>query len=420
MKKFVTGVVLSALLAVLAVPCFALDTFTDSFHAPADGDAVQYGGSYRMEQGLFADIGWNCPDKDGLLLAQNNSSACATYRISGANHVNFTFYTPFAPFAAPDSAYPQQYSIGYEHSSAVSGESFQVSSAQRLYYQENTQEIFFSDNGKWYRVIYHQTDYCYRAQEVPKPSGTLTSLFCNLYASSDGVHFAKIDYQITNVHCAVQDGAAMAFCYQSAGASLPADTSYVQLRLTGCGQVPDETGNRIPYDRTAGIALAEVCFTGSDLVIGTPREESPDSSVSSAASSDSSKKEPSSQKESSSSKLVSSKNSSGKDAVGRQSSSKTARAKYDGTGVAEPENKGVFSTLEQNQERAEPDSHENASLIETQVWSSERDQALRYGYIYLSGFLAVLFGVLLFMLYRKKHPQKQDAPENPKTPSSKA
>lgn len=416
MKKFVTGVVLGALLAVLAVPCFALDTFTDSFHAPADGDAVQYSGFYRMEQGLFADIGWNCPDKDGLLLAQNNSSACATYRISGANHINFTFYAPFAPFAAPDSAHPQQYSIGYEHSSAVSGENFQVSSAQRLYYQESTQEIFFSDNAKWYRVIYNQTDYCYRAQAVSKPGRTLTSLFCNLYASSDGVHFTKIDYQITKVHCAVQDGAAMAFCYQSADASLPAGTSYIQLRLTGCGQVPDETGNRIPYDRTASIALAEVRFTGSDLVIGTPHEEPSDPS----ASSDSSKKEPSSQKESSSSKSISPKNSSGKDAAGRQPSSKTTSAKYDGTGIVEPENGGAFSTPEQNQKHAETDLHENASLIETQVWFSERDQALRYGYIYLSGFLAVLFGVLLFMLYRKKHPQKQDTPEKPKTPSSKA
>lgn len=413
MKRIVNLLSACSLAVVLGIPCFALGTFSDSLSGSADSDAVVYSGAYCFEQGLFSDIGWNAPDQDGLLLIQNSSAAAATYRVSGADSISFSFYSPFAPFAAPDNAQSGQYSIGYEHSSAVTGGTFQIADASRLYYCQSSQEIFFTNNGSWYRVIYDQSEYCYRAQPVYGPSGSLDSLFCNLYASSDGENFSPVDYRITGVRCAVQDGASMAFCYQNATASLPSDTAYVRLELTSCGQVPDENGYRLEYDRAAGVALAQVNFTGSNLVVGT----APSNPSDLPASSNSSKKEPSSEKESSS------KNSSKKSSSSntRNSFSKSASSKYDGTGVMMQKGSSNVSIAEQNQENAGSveQNQDPASLIETQIGISRREQNAWFGYVYMAIFAAVLLGIAIYLFYRKKH-LKNNETEKEKEPQPKA
>ncbi|HJB25060.1 MAG TPA: hypothetical protein H9662_00390 [Firmicutes bacterium] len=394
---------LTAVFLLSFLPCAALEHYTDSFQSVLSSDIASYQGAYRIENGLFSSIGWNPPDSDGLLLTQNGSRACVTYQISGAGSVSFSFYTPFAPFAAPDVDHPQKYSIGYEHSSAVSGGVFQLGSASRLYYSPDTQEIFFSHAGQWHRVIYDLNDYCYRAQPA-SPSGSLVGLFCNLYTSTNGIDYQLADYRITTVRCAKQDGAAMSFCYQSAIASLPADTKYIRLELTGCGQVPDSNGGRLPYDQNLGVALAQVSFSGSNLMIGTPVTSDNSSSETQAQSNDSKKESSSSSQKTTSS-------------ASKTSSKTGSTPKYDGTGTIAQNRKDSSSISRQEQEHTEQvQDRENGSAIETQIGLPSEKRSANLGYLYMLLCILVIAGVCGYCLYRKKHPvpEKEEKQTPPK------
>ncbi len=397
MKRFLYSLFLTTSLACFLFPCSAMENYSDSFSSKIPSEIASYQGTYQLVSGLFSSIGWSPPDSDGLLLTQNSSSASVTYRISGADSIQFSFYTPFAPFAAPDTEEPEKYSIGYELSSAVSGGEFQVANACRLYYCPSTQEIFFSDSGQWNRVIYDWNDYCYRAQTA-SPSNHLTGLFCNLYTSADGSNYQPADYRIINVHCAVQDGVSTALCYQNATASLPAGTNYIRLELTGCGRVPDNTGERLPYDQNQNIALAQVSFSGSGLIVGSPAAV-PSSSESSSSS------RPQEGSSSSSSKKPSSKRPSKTEGM----------PKYDGTGTILPGTEKSPATSGQEQQQTDtPQNSENSSAIQTQIGLPSKERSANLGYLYMTVCILVVAGVCGYCLYRQKRTEKEEKQKPPK------
>ena len=394
MKRILSSLLAAIFLTCCILPCSAMENYNDPLASKLSPDVASYQGAYRLASRLFSSIGWNPPDSDGLLLTQNSSSASVTYRISGAGSIRFSFYAPFAPFAAPDVEDSEKYSIGYEFSSAVSGGEFQVANASRLYYSPSTQEIFFSHSGQWHRVVYDLEDYCHRAQEA-SPSGSLVSLFCNLYTSSDGVHYRLTDYRITDVRCAVQDGASMTFCYQNAEASLPPDTAYVRLELTGCGRIPDSGGGRLPYDQNQNIALAQVNFSGSGLVVGPPAVTASSSPESSSS------RQPSKSSSSSSSKKPSKAGST---------------PKYDGTGTILPEAEMPSATSGQEQQQSDtPQNSENSSAIQTQIGLPSQRQSANLGYLYMLVCILIVAGVCGYCLYRKKHAEKEEKQKPPKS-----
>lgn len=404
MKSIFSFLTAICLMFALIISCSALERYDDPCQTQLSSEIATYQGAYRLTDGLFSSIGWSPSDSNGLLLTQNSSSASVTYCISGANSISFSFYTPFAPFAAPDVDHPQKYSIGYEHSSAVSGGKLQIGNASRIYYSPSTEEMFFSHSGQWYRVIYDMNDYCYRAQAVGSPSGSLTGLFCNLYTSSDGTNYQRIDYSITNVHCAKQDGAAMSFCCQNATASLPQNTKYIRLELTGFGQVPDGNGGRLPYDQNQGVALAQVSFSGSNLMVGSSSTSDSSSQVSQPQSDDSKKENSSSKKPSSTSSKNSDKTSSS--------------SKYDGTGTVIPNSSNSPTPSESNPSNSEttnqPQTANQGSSVKTEIGLPAQDRSANLGYLYMIVCVLIVAGVLVYCRIRKKHPDKEE--EKQQTP----
>ncbi|MBC3937342.1 hypothetical protein D4A47_00340 [Anaerotruncus massiliensis (ex Liu et al. 2021)] len=257
----------------LTVPVFAAFYVDDCDSLAPDGTR-SYGGFSEAVGDFDVFSGWGTCG-DATALAVGGREAQATYRVSGAESVEVSFYASLSTCATPYGK--DAFTLGGQSAEALLN-------ARRCFYDRAADVVFLTENGRNFSLQYDPF-YGLLLREDGRPLSDDCFWGLNLSVSRDGSDFTPLrDVTLARVESQWLEVSTGRYYRETCTARLPEGTRYVRAAFEDFRSLEE-----VP-DRTRAFLLARVRFDGDALTPGgsgseesssVPGEESssvPDSS----------------------------------------------------------------------------------------------------------------------------------------------
>ena len=235
----------------LTVPVFAASYVDDCDSLAPDGTR-SYGGFSEAVGDFDVFSGWGTCG-DATALAVGGREAQATYRVSGAESVEVSFYASLSTCATPYGK--DAFTLGGQSAEALLN-------ARRCFYDRAADVVFLTENGRNFSLQYDPF-YGLLLREDGRPLSDDCFWGLNLSVSRDGSAFTPLrDVTLARVESQWLELSAGRYYRETCTARLPEGTRYVRAAFEDFRSLEE-----VP-DRTRAFLLARVRFDGDALTPG--------------------------------------------------------------------------------------------------------------------------------------------------------
>lgn len=235
----------------LTVPVFAASYVDDCDSLAPDGTR-SYGGFSEAVGDFDVFSGWGTCG-DATALAVGGREAQATYRVSGAESVEVSFYASLSTCATPYGK--DAFTLGGQSAEALLN-------ARRCFYDRAADVVFLTENGRNFSLQYDPF-YGLLLREDGRPLSDDCFWGLNLSVSRDGSAFTPLrDVTLARVESQWLELSAGRYYRETCTARLPEGTRYVRAAFEDFRSLEE-----VP-DRTRAFLLVRVRFDGDALTPG--------------------------------------------------------------------------------------------------------------------------------------------------------
>ena len=235
----------------LTVPVFAASYVDDCDSLAPDGTR-SYGGFSEAVGDFDVFSGWGTCG-DATALAVGGREAQATYRVSGAESVEMSFYASLSTCATPYGK--DAFTLGGQSAEALLN-------ARRCFYDRAADVVFLTENGRNFSLQYDPF-YGLLLREDGRPLSDDCFWGLNLSVSRDGSAFTPLrDVTLARVESQWLELSTGRYYRETCTARLPEGTRYVRAAFEDFRSLEE-----VP-DRTRAFLLARVRFDGDALMSG--------------------------------------------------------------------------------------------------------------------------------------------------------
>ncbi len=263
MKNVVRAYCLLLIFYLLSIPLFAAG-HDEEFSQPVGNDYTLIDNlAYVNNIGSILSI-VNPPDVSGVALSNRTETGSVVFKAAGAQTIRVGFYAKYGLYA--------NYSSGDDTyrfcEPAAGGRLLPVlydAAAQSFYVQDGETRYYLAYDYEVYALCFQRLDPATVGEPAP-----LSYAFINIYASADGRAYTRVTHNIVQIQSGEALNTFSDALYCQIAADLPAGSKYIKVEINQPNRMITSVSplqwSQMPSPYCA--ILANVHFTGEQLVMG--------------------------------------------------------------------------------------------------------------------------------------------------------